>query len=118
MKNTTLNRIRRDLEADSVVLYLKGTAAFPMCGFSAAAVQVLTKLGIPFRAINVLEDPEIRDAVKAYSNWPTIPQLFIDGKFVGGSDEIRDKVNKAIPNRPELRAIHCDGRIAVKIYTG
>lgn len=90
MESMVFNRIRKDLAAHDVVLYMKGTAAFPMCGFSAAVVQVLTQLGIPFRDINVLEDSDIRNGVKLFSRWPTIPQLFIRGEFVGGADIVRE----------------------------
>jgi monothiol glutaredoxin len=93
MKKTVSDRIRKDLQGNDVVLYLKGTVAFPMCGFSAAAVQILSQLNIPFKAINVLEDREIRDGVKAYSGWNTIPQLFIKGEFIGGCEIIREMFN-------------------------
>jgi len=69
---------------------MKGTPAFPMCGFSAATVQVLREIGVPFKAIDVLADPEIRDAIKSYSNWPTIPQVYVGGKFIGGCDIVRE----------------------------
>ena len=69
---------------------MKGTPVFPQCGFSATVVQVLTHLGVQFKGINVLEDPELREGVKEYSNWPTIPQLYVKGEFVGGCDIIRE----------------------------
>lgn len=69
---------------------MKGTPTFPMCGFSAAAVQVLEDIGTEFRAVNVLEDQGIREGIKSYSDWPTIPQLYVGGEFVGGSDVMRD----------------------------
>ena len=84
--NTVFERIRADLAAHDVVLYMKGTASFPQCGFSAAVVQVLSQLGVKFKDVNVLKDPEIRQGIKDFSAWPTIPQVYIDGKFVGGSD--------------------------------
>jgi monothiol glutaredoxin len=79
-------RIETEVKANDVVLFMKGTAQFPMCGFSGRVVQILDYLGVPFKGINVLEDQEIREGVKAYSNWPTIPQLYVKGEFVGGCD--------------------------------
>jgi monothiol glutaredoxin len=78
--------IRETVEKNRVVLFMKGTKSFPQCGFSARAVDILKKQGVEFKDVNVLADPAIRDGIKAYSNWPTIPQVYIDGKFVGGSD--------------------------------
>ncbi len=83
-------RIRADVEKNDVVLFMKGTPVFPQCGFSAAVVQVLTHLGVKFKGVNVLEDPEIRDGIKKFSDWPTIPQLYVKGEFVGGCDIIRE----------------------------
>ena len=80
------DRIESDIKSHDVVLYMKGTPVFPQCGFSSAVVQVLTHMGVKFKGINVLEDPEIRNGIKEYANWPTIPQLYINGEFVGGSD--------------------------------
>jgi monothiol glutaredoxin len=79
-------RIKRQVEAEPVVLYMKGTPVMPMCGFSAAVVQVLSHLGVKFQAHNVLDDPELRQGIKDYANWPTVPQLYVKGEFVGGSD--------------------------------
>jgi monothiol glutaredoxin len=84
------DRIESDIKANDVVLYMKGTPVFPQCGFSAAVVQVLTHLGVKFKGINVLEDPEIRNGIKDYANWPTIPQLYVKGEFVGGCDIVRE----------------------------
>jgi len=83
-------RIRIDLDANEVVLYMKGTPVFPQCGFSAQAVQILNMLGVKFKGIDVLADPSIRQGIKDFSNWPTIPQLYIKGEFIGGSDIMRD----------------------------
>ena len=83
-------RIRAELEAHPVVLYMKGTPVFPQCGFSARVVQILSHLGVPFKGINVLEDYDIREGIKAYSNWPTIPQLYVQGEFVGGCDIVTE----------------------------
>ena len=90
MDNPVFERIRQDVGENDVVLYMKGTPVFPQCGFSAAVVQALTHMGVKFRGINVLEDPGLRDGIKEYSNWPTIPQLYIKGEFVGGCDIVRE----------------------------
>jgi monothiol glutaredoxin len=72
------------------MLYMKGTPMFPQCGFSARVVQILNHLGVPFQTANVLEDPEMRDGIKQFSNWPTIPQLYVKGEFVGGCDIVTE----------------------------
>ncbi len=90
MSNTVIERIQSDIADNDVVLYMKGSPVFPQCGFSAAVVQVLTHLGVRFQGIDVLADPEIRDGIKAFSNWPTIPQLYVKGEFVGGCDIVRE----------------------------
>lgn len=83
--------IRKQVTDNPVVLYMKGTPDFPQCGFSANAVQILRACGVEdFYFVNVLEDPEIRQGVKEFSNWPTIPQLYVGGEFVGGSDIMRE----------------------------
>ncbi|MCA3261920.1 MAG: Grx4 family monothiol glutaredoxin [Telmatospirillum sp.] len=84
------DRIETDIKSNDVVLYMKGTPVFPQCGFSSAVVQVLTHMGVKFKGINVLEDPEIRNGIKEYANWPTIPQLYVKGEFVGGCDIVRE----------------------------
>ena len=83
-------RIADEVKSNDVLLFMKGTPGFPQCGFSAVTVQILSHVGAKFKAINVLEDPEIRDGIKAYSNWPTIPQLYVKGEFVGGCDIIKE----------------------------
>ena len=90
LDDATKERIDADVASEDVVLYMKGTPVFPQCGFSAAVVGVLTHLGVPFRGINVLEDESIREGIKAYSDWPTIPQLYVKREFVGGCDIIRE----------------------------
>ncbi|HVN63963.1 MAG TPA: Grx4 family monothiol glutaredoxin, partial [Candidatus Binataceae bacterium] len=75
---------------NKIMIFMKGTRNFPQCGFSAATVQIFEELGVPFETADVLADPELRDAIKRFSNWPTIPQVFINGKFVGGCDIIRE----------------------------
>lgn len=83
-----IERIKSQLSASPVVLYMKGTPDFPQCGFSAAAVRALSAAGATFSHINIFEDPEVREALKQYSNWPTYPQLYVNGELVGGSDII------------------------------
>lgn len=90
MENIIFDRIRREIGENDVVLYMKGTAVFPQCGFSAAVVQILSQLGVPFADINVLEDATIRQGIKDFSQWPTIPQLYVKGEFVGGCDIVRE----------------------------
>lgn len=84
------DRIRNDITENQVVLFMKGTPVFPQCGFSAAVVQVLTHLGVKFKGINVLEDAELRQGIKEFTGWPTIPQLYVKGEFIGGCDIIRE----------------------------
>ncbi len=90
MENVVFDRIRREITDNDVVLYMKGTAVFPQCGFSAAVVQILSQLGVPFKDVNVLEDSTIRQGIKDFTNWPTIPQLYVKGEFVGGCDIVRE----------------------------
>lgn len=90
MTNPIFETIKQQIAQDDVVLYMKGTGDMPMCGFSAAAVQILNNLGISFASYNVLENEDIRQGIKDYNNWPTIPQLFVKGEFVGGCDIIRE----------------------------
>jgi monothiol glutaredoxin len=82
--------IDTEVKANDVVLFMKGTPQFPMCGFSGQVVQILDYLGVPYKGLNVLENGELRDGIKAFSNWPTIPQLYDKGEFVGGCDIIRE----------------------------
>ena len=90
MPREIMNEIRDEIAANKVLVYMKGTPTFPMCGFSAATVEVLQDMGYPFKHVNVLEDQEKREAIKVYSNWPTIPQVYVNGKFIGGCDIVRE----------------------------
>jgi monothiol glutaredoxin len=90
MTNPTAERIKGLIAASDIVLFMKGTPIAPQCGFSAAVVQILSRLGILYSSIDVLSDPEIREGIKVFSNWPTIPQLYIKGEFVGGCDIVRE----------------------------
>jgi monothiol glutaredoxin len=83
-------QIKKDIHDNDVVLYMKGTPVQPMCGFSAMAVQILSHMGVKFKGVNVLEDPALRQGIKEFANWPTIPQLYVKGEFVGGCDIMRE----------------------------
>ena len=89
-KEQVFEQIKQETEANDVVLYMKGTSMFPQCGFSAAVVQVLSETGVTFKDVNVLADPGLREGIKEYANWPTIPQLYVKGEFVGGCDIVRE----------------------------
>jgi len=90
MDNMVAKRIRQEIDASDVVLYMKGTPVFPQCGFSAAVVQVLSHMGVKFKGIDILQDPGLRQGVKDFSSWPTVPQLYVKGEFVGGCDIVRE----------------------------
>ena len=89
-KNKISDSIKEQLSANSVVLYMKGTADFPQCGFSAMVVGILQTLSVKFKDFNILEDNDLRQGIKDYSDWPTIPQLYVSGEFVGGCDIVRE----------------------------
>jgi len=82
--------IANEVKSNDVVLFMKGTPSFPQCGFSGQVVQILDYIGVSYKGINVLEDDEIRQGIKDFSNWPTIPQLYVKGEFVGGCDIVRE----------------------------
>ena len=86
MTDESQARIQELVSSNDVLLFMKGTPLFPQCGFSSRAISILEHLGVPFESVDVLQDPEIRQGIKAYSDWPTIPQLYVKGEFVGGSD--------------------------------
>ena len=90
MDATVTDRIESELKDNDVVLFMKGTPVFPQCGFSAAVVQVLNHMGVKFKGIDVLQDPGLRQGIKEYASWPTIPQLYVKGEFVGGCDIVRE----------------------------
>lgn len=85
-----LETIKKDIQQNDVILYMKGTPNLPQCGFSSLVVQVLNRLGVPFKGVDVLPDPLIRQAIKDYTNWPTLPQLYIKGEFIGGADIVKE----------------------------
>ncbi len=90
MDNQTQTLITNEIASQDVVLFMKGTPVMPQCGFSASVVGILSHLGVKFRSVNVLEDDEIRNGIKEFANWPTIPQLYVKGEFVGGCDIVRE----------------------------
>ena len=87
---TIHDRIQSTVDSSDVVLFMKGTPTFPQCGFSGQVVQILDYLGVPYQGVNVLEDADLRQGIKDFSNWPTIPQLYVKGEFVGGCDIVRE----------------------------
>jgi len=90
MDITVQDRIQHEIADTPVVLFMKGSPVFPQCGFSAAVVQILSQLGVKFKGVDVLSDPQIRQGIKEFSSWPTIPQLYVKGEFVGGCDIVRE----------------------------
>ena len=103
------DRIREQITGDDVVLYMKGTPVFPMCGFSAQVVQLLSHTGVPFQSYNILDDMDLRQGLKEFSNWPTFPQLYVKGERVGGCDIVREMYQSG-----ELQQLLADKGIAVK----
>jgi monothiol glutaredoxin len=90
MISNAIDRIKQEVAENDVVLFMKGTPNFPQCGFSGQVAKILSFLEVPYKGVNVLEDSDLREGVKQYANWPTIPQLFIKGEFVGGCDIVRE----------------------------
>jgi monothiol glutaredoxin len=109
MADTVAQRIQGDIEKNDVMLYMKGTPMFPQCGFSARVIQILTHMKVPFQSANVLEDAELREGIKAFSQWPTIPQLYVKGEFVGGCDIVSEMFQAG-----ELETLLKDKGIPVK----
>ena len=90
MKDPVQERIEREINDHDVVLFMKGTPVFPQCGFSAVMVRVLSHLGVKFKGIDVLSDPPLRQGIKVFADWPTVPQLYVKGEFIGGCDIVRE----------------------------
>jgi monothiol glutaredoxin len=107
MTNPALETIKKDIAENDVVLFMKGTPMMPQCGFSAAVVQVLNHSGVKFKGVNVLADNEIRQGIKEFSNWPTIPQLYVKGEFIGGCDIVREMAEAG-----ELEALFKEKQVA------
>src|ERR1700728_157985 len=103
------DQIQKEITDNPVVLFMKGTPQFPMCGFSGQVVQMLDYIGAPYKGVNVLEDAELRQGIKEFANWPTIPQLYIKGEFVGGCDIVREMFQSG-----ELAAHLTDAGVALK----
>jgi monothiol glutaredoxin len=106
-------RIAEDVKNNDVLLYMKGTPVFPQCGFSSMAVQILSNLGVKFKAVDVLSDPEVREGIKSFSNWPTIPQLYVKGEFVGGADIMREMFEGG-----ELKTFLAEKGVALELAGG
>lgn len=87
---SAIDRIKSDIDANDIVLFMKGTPGMPQCGFSATVCHILDHIGVKYKGVNVLADPEIRQGIKDFSNWPTIPQLYVKGEFVGGCDIVKE----------------------------
>ena len=109
MADSVNTRIQGEIEQNQVMLYMKGTPIFPQCGFSARIVQILTHMGVPFQSANVLEDDQLRDGIKEFSQWPTIPQLYVKGEFVGGCDIVTEMFQSG-----ELETLLADKGVALK----
>jgi len=105
--NPAIEQIKKDIAENDVVLFMKGTPVAPMCGFSAAVVQVLTHLNVKFKGVNVLADGDVRQGIKDFSNWPTIPQLYVKGEFIGGCDIVREMAQAG-----ELQALFQEKQVA------
>lgn len=107
MSDDVLQKIDEEVKANKVILFMKGTPDFPQCGFSAHTVDILRSYGYPFKTVDVLEDPRVREGIKRYTNWPTIPQVFINGKFIGGCD-ILHELHERGDLEPMLKAAFSD----------
>ena len=94
MEQSTKDKIQNIIDENDVLLFMKGTPVMPQCGFSAAVVGVLSHMGIKYNSVNVLEDPEIREGIKEFSDWPTIPQLYVKKEFIGGCDIVKEMFEK------------------------
>jgi len=107
-ENPAFDRITAEISETPVVLFMKGTPAFPQCGFSAAVVQGLSQIGVEFKGVDVLSDPSLRQGIKDFSDWPTIPQLYVKGDFIGGADIVREMIESG-----ELVAMFKDKEIGM-----
>src|SRR3569623_1155880 len=105
--------IAGEVKSNDVVLFMKGTPQFPQCGFSGQVVQILDHVGVPYKGLNVLDSTDLRNGIKDYSNWPTIPQLYVKGEFVGGCDIVREMLQSG-----ELQKMYSDKGVTVRQATG
>jgi monothiol glutaredoxin len=110
MDITTHDRIRQQVTDNPVVLFMKGTPVFPQCGFSATVVQILSHMGVKFKGVDVLSDSSVREGIKEFSSWPTIPQLYVKGEFIGGCDIIREMFETG-----ELQQMFEEKGVAVRV---
>jgi monothiol glutaredoxin len=110
MDSTTQDRIKQQIDESPVVLFMKGTPVFPQCGFSATVVQILSHMGVKFKGVDVLADASVRQGIKEFSSWPTIPQLYVKGEFVGGCDIIREMFETG-----ELKQVFDEAGIPVRV---
>jgi monothiol glutaredoxin len=94
MADPVFTEIENEIRNNKIMIYMKGTPSFPQCGFSAATIEIFEELGRPFGSVDVLSQPEKREGIKRFSNWPTIPQVYVDGKFIGGCDIVREMYAK------------------------
>ena len=99
MADDVTTEIENEIRNNKVMIYMKGTPSFPQCGFSAATIEIFEELGRPFNSVDVLSNPAKREGIKRYSNWPTIPQIYVDGKFIGGCDIVREMHQRGEPKR-------------------
>jgi len=106
--NSAQDRIKNTVTSNDIVLYMKGTPDFPQCGFSSTVVQIFDYLGAKYETVNVLDDPDIRQGIKDYNNWPTVPQIFVKGEFVGGCDILREMFETG-----ELKTLLSDNKISI-----
>ena len=104
MADDVMAEIEREIRSNKVMIYMKGTPAFPQCGFSAATVEIFRELGRPFKTVDVLASPAKREAIKRYSSWPTLPQVYVNGAFIGGCDIVRELYQKGELQRVVDRA--------------
>jgi len=108
MTDSAQDQIKSTVTSNNIVLYMKGTPTFPQCGFSSTVVQIFDYLGAEYTSVNVLDDPEIRQGIKDFNNWPTVPQVFVKGEFVGGCDIVREMFETG-----ELKTLLTDKKIAI-----
>ncbi len=108
MPDTAQDRIKTTVTSNDIVLYMKGTPTFPQCGFSSTVVQIFDYLGAEYASVNVLDDPDIRQGIKDFNNWPTVPQVFVKGEFIGGCDIVREMFETG-----ELKTLLTDKDISI-----